>query len=105
MAVDGFARGPLGCIQVDEEPLIHLEYGLQEADMDCGEFRVCDRGMSFKSQWPIQVGMELNVELSVFDPHDVEDVPETWETSGIVVESSMIPESNGCYRISLLFLD
>ncbi len=105
MDADGFARGPLGCIQVDEEPLIHLEYGLQEADVDCGEFRVCDCGMSFKSQWPIQVGTELNVEMSVSDPDDLDNLPETWETSGVVVESSMIPESNGCYRISLLFLE
>ncbi len=105
MDADAFSKDLLGSVRTRAQPQIHLECGLLEAELQNSDFRVADCGFSFKSHWPMRVGTELTVELSFFDARDFEGVPVTCETEGVVVESSIIPESNGCYRISLLFVD
>ena len=103
------------------ESSLDLRYGALQGDVDCKGFRICNRGMSFKSRWPFQVGTELSVEFEVLHGdaappgtcHPVTNCsdscganrPRRIQAQGFVADSALITETCGCYLITLVFVD
>lgn len=87
-------------------PSLQVAYGTRCACMDGGGFKITERGMRFKSRWDFPVGTELQVELAIEGADDAPgDDANSVEVSGVVVDCELVPESCGCYTVTLLFLD
>lgn len=48
-------------------PSIYLEYGADEDTCEDGEFKICERGMTFKSRWQFDPGVEMAISLAYRD--------------------------------------
>lgn len=81
-------------------PSIYLEYGVDEDTCGDGEFKICERGMSFKSRWRFDLGAELAISLAY---HDGDSRQRRIQAQGTVVACE--PLCPKCSQITLLFVD
>lgn len=81
-------------------PSIYLEYGADEDTCGDGEFKICERGMSFKSHWRFELGAELAISLAY---HDDTSQLRRIRAQGTVVGCE--PLCPRCCQITLLFVD
>lgn len=81
---------------------IHLEDGVDSADLHHNDISVSSRGMTLKTRWCFSPGTELVIALETgADPSD----PSRLKLEGIVVDCQIEPRDPGVYRTTVLFLD
>jgi hypothetical protein len=79
---------------------IYLDYGADASECDEADFRVCDRGMCFKSRWQFEPGTQLAVVLSCTG-----DGGECNRMDAEATVAACEPAGVGCYRVTALFVD
>ena len=81
-------------------PSIYLEYGVDEEACDDKEFKICERGMCFKSRWQFELGTELAISLA---SNEGDGQFNRIHAQGTIVGCERV--SPKCYQITLLFVD
>jgi len=79
---------------------VYLDYGADAAECDTNDFRVCERGMCFKSRWQFEPGMQLAIVVSC---------PEEGGTSKRINVEAVVANceksTTNCYNVITLFVD
>ncbi len=91
------------CAQLSSEglsrnPAIYLDYGADASE--CDNFRLCEKGMCFKSRWQFTPGTQLAVVLSSNGPDR-----EKQRLDAEATVATCEPVRAGWYEVTALFVD
>lgn len=79
---------------------IFLDYGADAGDCAESDFKICDRGICFKSRWQFSTGTQLAIVVSCpqsSGPGERLDAEAT--------VAACEPSGPGCYQVTALFVD
>lgn len=83
---------------------IHLEDGVDSADLHHNDISVSSRGMTLKTRWCFSPGTELVIALETGTDPSQSDLSRV-KLEGIVVDCHLDPRDTEVYRTTVLFLD
>ena len=83
---------------------IHLEDGVDSADLPFSDISVSRRGMTLKTRWNFSTGTELVISLETSPDPSLGELRRL-KLEGIVVDCHPDARDSGLFRTTVLFLD